>query len=78
MNPSTRWPSTDAVSSPGDLDLVASGYRLQVSAYAAALSAATGREVAEGWLVFAGLDGAQERQVDLAAARDELPAALRR
>jgi ATP-dependent helicase/nuclease subunit A len=67
---------TDAVSSPDDLDVVAAGYRLQVAAYAAALSGATGREVSEGWLVFAGVAGAQERQVDLAAARAELPAAL--
>jgi ATP-dependent exoDNAse (exonuclease V) beta subunit len=67
---------TDAVSDPDDLDLVAAGYQLQVAAYAAALGAATGREVSEGWLVFAGLDGAQERHVDLASARDGLAAAL--
>jgi hypothetical protein len=39
-------------------------YRLQVGAYAAALARATGREVAEGWLVFAGPEGAEEHRLD--------------
>ncbi len=39
-------------------------HRLQIGAYAAALARATGREVSEGWLVFTGLDGVHERQVD--------------
>ncbi|HEY5887760.1 MAG TPA: PD-(D/E)XK nuclease family protein, partial [Acidimicrobiales bacterium] len=57
---------TDAVANPA-------AYRLQVGAYAAALARATGREVAEGWLVFADADRAQEHQVtDLAAAVSEV------
>jgi ATP-dependent helicase/nuclease subunit A len=57
---------TDAVVNPA-------AYRLQIGAYAAALARATGREVAEGWLVFAGEGGADERQVaDLAAAVTEV------
>jgi len=59
---------TDAAVSPA-------AYRLQIGAYAAALARATGREVAEGWLVFATEDGAEERQVtDLAAAVTEVGA----
>jgi ATP-dependent helicase/nuclease subunit A len=69
---------TDAVEDEADLDRVAAGYRLQVAAYAAALERATGREVAEGWLVFAARDGARERRVDLATVRAELAAELAR
>ena len=59
---------TDAVVAP-------ERYRLQIGAYAAALARATGREVGEGWLVFAGLDGAEEHPVgDLAAAVAEVEA----
>jgi hypothetical protein len=58
------------------VDTAAARYRRQIGAYAAALSRVTGREVAEGWLVFAGVDGAQERQVDLAAAVAEVEAQL--
>ena len=48
-------------------------YRLQVGAYAAALARATGRQVSEGWLVFAGPGGADERRVvDLSAAVAEV------
>jgi len=50
-------------------------YRLQIGAYAAALARATGREVGEGWLVFAGLDGVEEHAVgDLSAAVAEVEA----
>jgi ATP-dependent exoDNAse (exonuclease V) beta subunit len=56
-----------------DVVVKPAAYRLQIGAYAAALAKATGREVAEGWLVFAGEDGAEARQVaDLAAAVTEV------
>jgi ATP-dependent helicase/nuclease subunit A len=61
---------TDAVVDPDR-------YRLQIGAYAAALARATGREVAEGWLVFAGVDGAQEREVgDLSAVVAQVAAVV--
>ena len=61
---------TDAVVDPGR-------YRLQIGAYAAALARATGREVSEGWLVFAGVDGAEEREVgDLSAVVAEVEAVV--
>jgi ATP-dependent exoDNAse (exonuclease V) beta subunit len=61
---------TDAVVAPDR-------YRLQIGAYAAALARATGREVSEGWLVFAGVDGAQEREVgDLSAVVAEVEAVV--
>jgi ATP-dependent helicase/nuclease subunit A len=61
---------TDAVVEPA-------AYRLQVGAYAAALARSTGREVTEGWLVYAGPDGAQEHRVDdLPAAVAEVEAVL--
>lgn len=61
---------TDAVVAPDR-------YRLQIGAYAAALARATGRDVSEGWLVFAGLDGAVEHAVtDLAAAVAQVEAAV--
>ena len=70
---------TDAVTTPDDVDRAAVGYRLQVGAYAAALARVTGREVTEGWLVFAGVDGVQERRVDdLPAVIVEVQAALAR
>ena len=59
---------TDAVVNPA-------AYRLQIGAYTAALARATGREVAEGWLVFAGTDGAVEHRVeDLEAAAADVEA----
>ncbi len=65
------WSSTTRPTPPCAPDR----YRLQIGAYAAALARATGREVAEGWLVFAGVDGAEEREVgDLAAAVAEVEA----
>jgi len=61
---------TDAVVAP-------ERYRLQIGAYAVALARATGRGVSEGWLVFAGLDGAEERAVeDLDAAVAEVEASV--
>ncbi len=61
---------TDAVVAPDR-------YRLQIGAYAAALARATGREVSEGWLIFAGVDGAQEREVgDLSAVVAEVEAVV--
>jgi ATP-dependent helicase/nuclease subunit A len=67
---------TDALGAGEHEDAVAR-YRLQIGAYAAALAAATGREVSEGWLVFAGREGAVERSIDLASVAPEVEAALR-
>jgi ATP-dependent helicase/nuclease subunit A len=67
---------TDAVRSAAEVDAAAERYRVQIAAYAAALEAATGRPVSEGWRVFAGLDGVQERPVDLPSARAAMEAQL--
>jgi ATP-dependent helicase/nuclease subunit A len=69
---------TDVVTTPAEVDRAERHHRLQIGAYAVALARATGREVAEGWLVFAGPEGAEQRQVvDLAAAVAEVEAELR-
>ncbi len=60
-----------------DLEVAPDRYRRQVAAYALALTRITGREVAEGWLVFARPDGAVEHQLpDLPAAVAEVEALL--
>jgi ATP-dependent exoDNAse (exonuclease V) beta subunit len=61
-----------------DLDVAPDRYRPQVAAYALAVARATGREVVEGWLVFAHPDGAVEHQLtDLPAAVAGVEALLR-
>jgi ATP-dependent exoDNAse (exonuclease V) beta subunit len=67
---------TDAVSAADEVDAAVDRYQVQIGAYALALEAATGRAVVEGWLVFAGADGADERQVDLAGAKRAVEVAL--
>ncbi len=69
---------TDAARSPAELEAAAAGYRLQVAGYALALARATGREVAEGWLVFASPEHATEKRIDdLPVAVAEVEALLR-
>jgi ATP-dependent exoDNAse (exonuclease V) beta subunit len=60
-----------------DVAIAPARHRAQVAAYAAALARATRREVTEGWLVFAGPDGATEHRIgDLPAAVAEVEALL--